>query len=1071
MNSSRLRFTALGRRLGAASLFLPVCAGLLVQTCPLHAKPIPENLGYGLDKLVASRVAFKEARAKGVSKDVAGAFTSKGVKYADADAAALADSAITHEDGRVLVDVTLSGLKKFGKVSKLIKASVTSFETTAVDRTYRGVGIIEGYVSVDEATLLANIPGVRAVILSIKPTTDRALPGTESAPALRGAPSAGGAPVGDVVVGQTLNKIGTAFDQGVVQHRVDKINKLYDPSVSGAIDGSGISIASMSDSFDTRTAAPHAAANVTNFDLPGAANNPINTTPVNVLADFVSSIATDEGRGMVQIVHKMAPRAKLAFATGDNGEVAFANYIRTMANIPGYETTFNTSTNTTPFNGFKADVICDDISYGGEAFYGESIIGAGVDDATAVGVSYFSSAGNNIGINNYEGPLRIIPNGTGMTAAAGNTALTGTNIDLTNVPAGLYAGGFHNFNPNGQDVAQTWNLPASLANSQGTEMQWDDPYDQSVPPLGPQIYNGGGSITTFGATVTFDQTSTPPLPVFTAGQGYYVTETATSGDFDGVVSIIDPSGNTLFTQDTGTDETIQFFAPVSGQYKVVVAAYQPTTTTTTAGNFSLTVNTANATPSITSDLNLLLFRLDTGAYYAARSLTSNNIANNRPVELGLVTSPAGQTQVQFVIARGNVPAAGVRLPTRVRVAVRGNGGGGIGPAEYFTYNTANIKGHAISKGCNGTAAYSVFRPSLPESGTSPGPAVIFFDRNAKLLPVPEVRLAPLVAAADGANDSDFSTDSASDTDTLPNFFGTSAAAPHAAAIAGLVLQANGGSGKVTPAQMRSILERAAFPHDLDPSFASASVRASDGSKVAISIGSDNDTNALTGQNDPNSILVSFVGGGSLASLTFNPGGTGTTGGGVSGGINGVFDTTGANTSPTVTYFETIQPGLVFLPNNRAFTLGNSTGLTMADVTVPTVANGGLTNAAGTPTPAAVGYYTMKLLFPTGAFTGGKTLRFTIGRGLQRSSSVGGTGATTTAPGVGTTTVNPIADLFGGGVIIPNGTVLTDGMAFSGTTTSGATFQGTIKNRIGSGYSPVDGYGFINAEAAISLPIQ
>jgi hypothetical protein len=40
------------------------------------------------------------------------------------------------------------------------------------------------------------------------------------------------------------------------------------------------------------------------------------------------------------------------------------------------------------------------------------------------------------------------------------------------------------------------------------------------------------------------------------------------------------------------------------------------------------------------------------------------------------------------------------------------------------------------------------------------------------------------------------------------------------------------------------------------------------------------------------------------------------------------------------------------------------------------------------------------------------------------------------------------------------------MAFTGTMADGSTFSGNLKNNIGHGYSPVDGYGFINAELAI-----
>lgn len=44
------------------------------------------------------------------------------------------------------------------------------------------------------------------------------------------------------------------------------------------------------------------------------------------------------------------------------------------------------------------------------------------------------------------------------------------------------------------------------------------------------------------------------------------------------------------------------------------------------------------------------------------------------------------------------------------------------------------------------------------------------------------------------------------------------------------------------------------------------------------------------------------------------------------------------------------------------------------------------------------------------------------------------------------------------------------MIFSGTT-SGGTFSGVFRNRIGSGYSVLDGYGFINAEAAVNEPLE
>ena len=155
----------------------------------------------------------------------------------------------------------------------------------------------------------------------------------------------------------------------------------------------------------------------------------------------------------------------------------------------------------------------------------------------------------------------------------------------------------------------------------------------------------------------------------------------------------------------------------------------------------------------------------------------------------------------------------------------------------------------MANGCNGTAAYSVFRMSIPEYFTSPGPATVYFDNTGNRFPSPEVRLQPGVAAADNANNSFFGADDVGDLDTKPNFSGTSAAAPHAAAIAALVLERNGGPGSVTPAQMTQLLHQAAFPHDLDPNFSSKKVPVSDGGSVRITINTDLGLNPSSGVNN------------------------------------------------------------------------------------------------------------------------------------------------------------------------------------------------------------------------------
>lgn len=995
-------------------LSLAITAGTMafLFNSPLHAAPaVPPNLAMGLDTLVASNIALK-ANVRGskikIYKD------SKGKSYATQEAAQVADTALTTTDGdKFMVRAHLSGLISFDEVQANIAAKVPSFAQTAIDRNYKG-GVIEGYVSLDDVPALAYTAGVRSVVLELKPEINRVLR----------SPASGGAQVPDATSGEVLTMLGTAFDQGVTQHRVDQINKFYNPSATLDYEGTGMSIGFISDSIGS------IATDVANFDLPGAGGNPVNTQPVVILQDIAG---TDEGRGMGQIVYKMAPKARIAFATANGGEVGFANNIRALAALSGF--TYPAATQ----QGFAADTICDDVGYSDEPFFEDGIVGTAVDDVAAAGVSYFSSAGNDIGTYDYDSDYRNVPNGP--------NALNGTNINLTGVPSTLYQGGFHNFNPNPgqQDIAQTVNVLAS--GEPATNFQWDDPFNQTIPVQQPPVYH---------ASSTYAMTEqTFVLPALTAGTKYVLTVSAEPGStFDAIVTLKDPNGNIVVDhQDTGTDETIQFTPTVNGQYTVLVDAFGGT-----VGAFDVNLYLAAPAPQVTTDFNILVFDLE-GNYLSGSSLVTNNVSSNIPQEYRVTTPKSGETQVQYVISRSAIPTD-PRPATHIRYIIRGNGASGIGPAEYFTYNTPNTKGHAMANGCNGTAAYSVFRPSIPEYFTSPGPATVYFDKLGNRLSTPEIRLQPGVAAADAGNTSFFGSDSGSDVDTKPNFSGTSAAAPHAAAIAALVLQANGGRHSVTPAQMSTLLHQSAFMHDLDPNSASATVKTSIGSKVTIQINSDRGLNPSAGAFNPNSITVSYVGSGSLSSLVFNPNGTAANAGAPTAGNNGV---DAANT-----YFSNLYPGVIFQPlpaggkTSGSFVFGTSVGLASSDVT------SAFSNLAPPPSNQSNQFWTLSLGFPNANFSGGKVLRFTTGHAQQHDSTVtNGTGPTGGVTGVNTTQ----ADLFGGNVLLPDGTLLSNGMFFNGTTSGGGTFSGTLQNRIGYGYSVTDGFGFINAEAAVSAPVQ
>jgi hypothetical protein len=156
--------------------------------------------------------------------------------------------------------------------------------------------------------------------------------------------------------------------EGVAQLKANVARTQFD------VDGTGVKVGILSDSFDTRAAAnTHAAQDVTNADLPGAGNPCGRTNPVHVIQDDPGQ--ADEGRAMLQIVHDVAPGADLAFATAFLGDTSFADNIRALAND-------------------GANIIADDIIYFREPIFQDGVIAKAINDVSAQGVSYFTMGYN-----------------------------------------------------------------------------------------------------------------------------------------------------------------------------------------------------------------------------------------------------------------------------------------------------------------------------------------------------------------------------------------------------------------------------------------------------------------------------------------------------------------------------------------------------------------------------------------------------------------------------------------------------------------------------------------------------
>jgi hypothetical protein len=594
--------------------------------------------------------------------------------------------------GRILVNIRLDGTASLADV----RAQVTRAggNEKAVSDSYRG-GVVAAYVPVAKLAELAAKKGVLSVTMSARPMTHVGLTTTGGAPVIRS----------------------------------DVLN-------NGGIKGNGITVGALSDSYDKATLdlfgnplTIHAADDVASGDLPGP-GNPNNPNPVVVVEDYIpvdanDQSATDEGRAMLQIVHDVAPKSKLAFASAFNGEVDFAQNIiklRTKA---------------------KCDVIVDDVVYFDEPFFSDGIVAQAVDavvnsnNLAGKKCAYFSSAGNEQG----EG---WVSNFTPVSDTAARAGLPGQNLKLSQVPAELTSGGFHDFNPSHKrDISQTFRIPAGTKDAPTDVFfifQWDDPFDT-------------------------------------------------------------PHG-------------------------------------------------------LTTDYNILIFDAD-GNFISDFSGIDDNTATQEPLEFAIFLNSGAATTFQIAITRaGNSPSRPMAQRLRYLALDLAD------IPEYYQNDAPATWGHSCANGAIGVAAYVYDNePSNPprppfmpvvEGFTSPGPVTIVFDGNGTRFNHPQVRLKPEIAAPDGGNNTFFGDDY--EGDGFPNFFGTSAAAPHAAGAAALLLQRAGGQNSLTADQIRRALEASAGPHDLNPFF----IQAFAGEENVTLVTADgNGSNASS--RDPNLFTIRFFG--------------------------------------------------------------------------------------------------------------------------------------------------------------------------------------------------------------------
>jgi hypothetical protein len=243
-----------------------------------------------------------------------------------------------------------------------------------------------------------------------------------------------------------------------------------------------------------------------------------------------------------------------------------------------------------------------------------------------------------------------------------------------------------------------------------------------------------------------------------------------------------------------------------------------------------------ASPGATSSINLCVTGATGGAVITnvdgdAVSCTGANAVGVDPVQYLIIANPAnaaGNTAAQSLNIMIGLAAnsTGTVTPGRILVSVEDDGlGSTIG--QFFS-GGPTIQGHPGAAGAAAVGAAFYF--DTPACGTSPaqlesfsaeGGAPILFNTAGTRLATPVVRQKPDFVGPDGVNTTflGFTLASAGMTVTTsnpscqndasyPNFFGTSAATPHAAGIAALALQANTAA---TPTQIYGSLRSSALP--------------------------------------------------------------------------------------------------------------------------------------------------------------------------------------------------------------------------------------------------------------------
>jgi hypothetical protein len=362
--------------------------------------------------------------------------------------------------------------------------------------------------------------------------------------------------------------------------------------------------------------------------------------------------------------------------------------------------------------------------------------------------------------------------------------------------------------------------------------------------------NGIVALATAGAKVEADDTVYFDEPFFQDG---ILAQAVDQVEAQGVAYFSAAGNDAEFSYENTAPSfaTLSATAPNTGEYLLNLDTTGATTTTALPvsipalfpGEFLAVVvewdqpyvTGAPGSPGASSQIDLCV----TGASGSDRitDLDGNSVACTGPNAIGvdpvqvlIIGNPANASgnsateSLNLLIGLAN----GSTAPGRIKLALEADGA--LVSINAFATNSATLQGHPGAAGA--VAVGAAFFPQTPRCGTSPailepysseGGAPILFDASGTRLATPEIRQKPDVVGPDGVNttffgvalaNSGFSDNSSvsqcQNDANYPSFFGTSAATPHVASIAALMLQAN---SAVTPTQIYDALRDSAAAMD------------------------------------------------------------------------------------------------------------------------------------------------------------------------------------------------------------------------------------------------------------------